>query len=91
MCADGVLPPHGGWWPPVGTSRGEDDIIEIVDLHDTARAMRAVRRKGRTLLCTARGRELIGQPTRLWERFVGILAHPEQRVDGAQLACPLTQ
>jgi hypothetical protein len=37
--------------------------------------MRAVRRKGRTLLCTATGRELIGQPTQLWERFVGILAH----------------
>ena len=64
-----------GWWPPVGTPRGEDDIIEIVDLHDTARAMRAVRRKGRTLLCTTIGRELIGQPTQLWERFVGVLAH----------------
>ena len=64
-----------GWWPPVGIPRGEDDIIEIIDLHDTARAMRAVRRKGRTLLCTAMGRELIGQPTQLWERFVGILAH----------------
>ena len=63
-----------GWWPSVGTPRGEDDIIEFIDLHDTARAMSAVRRKGRTLLCTATGRELIGKPVRLWERFVGILA-----------------
>ena len=63
-----------GWWPPVGEPRSEDDVIELIDLHDTALALRAVRRSGGTLLSTAAGRELIGQAAQLWERFVGMLA-----------------
>lgn len=65
-----------GWWPDIGTVRSEDDVFELIDLHETALTLRAVRRTGGNLVCTAPGRELMSQPARLWEQFVGILAGP---------------
>ena len=62
-----------GWWPLPGSPRGEDDIFELADLHDTARALRAVRRRGRMLHVTGTGRELIRDARLAWERFVAEL------------------
>jgi hypothetical protein len=63
-----------GWSPVIGSIRGEDDVTELADLHETARALRAVRQHRGTMLLTTLGRELIGDASQLWDHLVGMLA-----------------
>lgn len=64
------------WWPLPDPPRTEDEVVELVDLHEIAIALRAVRRRGRVLRITSAGRELLHQPTMLWSQLVPLLAYP---------------
>lgn len=56
-----------GWHDERFPPRSETDVIELHQLHLLARDLRLVRRRGRRLLVTARGRELLADPGALWQ------------------------
>jgi transcriptional regulator with XRE-family HTH domain len=64
-----------GWWNAelFGPPHREADLAVLNALHDGLRRLRLVRRRGRRLHTTARGRELAEQPARLLEEFAGDL------------------
>ncbi|MDS1272080.1 hypothetical protein RIF23_17460 [Lipingzhangella sp. LS1_29] len=54
-------------WTPVSTPpRSETDVTQIITLHKLLRSMRAVRRSGRRLILTRRGRRLRDSTESLW-------------------------
>lgn len=56
-----------GWYDPKFPPRTETDVIELHEVHALARNLRLVRRRGRLLLLTTRGRELRTDPEALWK------------------------
>lgn len=63
------------WWDTdvVGPPYQEAEILPLAGLHALLRRGRLVRRRGRRLLLTARGRELLEQPAALLETVDGAL------------------
>ncbi|CAN5656817.1 hypothetical protein BH18ACT17_BH18ACT17_07430 [soil metagenome] len=55
-----------GWRPPLGPPRGEDDVYELQLTRELASRLRLVRRSGKKLLLTTKGRSLLADPDRLW-------------------------
>src|SRR6266550_3316212 len=64
-----------GWWDAelFGPPHREVDLAVLNALHDGLRRLGLVRRRGRRLHTTVRGRELADQPARLLEAFAGDL------------------
>ncbi|RNL78191.1 hypothetical protein [Halostreptopolyspora alba] len=62
-------------WPSSPSpARSETDVMQLIALHKLLRAMRAVRRSGRRLVLTRRGRRLHGDTEALWHAVAqGIL------------------
>ncbi|MEU0238892.1 hypothetical protein ABZ234_14490 [Nocardiopsis sp. NPDC006198] len=60
MCAD------FGWRTTPEPPRSETDATQLIALHQALRGMRAVRRSGRRLVLTRRGRQLREDPEALW-------------------------
>ncbi|WP_116245959.1 hypothetical protein [Nocardiopsis sp. FIRDI 009] len=60
MCAD------FGWHTSPDPPRSETDATQLIALHQVLRGMRAVRRSGRRLVLTRRGRQLREDPEALW-------------------------
>ncbi|GAB2492364.1 hypothetical protein HNR10_004200 [Nocardiopsis aegyptia] len=60
MCAD------FGWRTSPDPPRSETDATQLISLHQVLRSMRAVRRSGRRLVLTRRGRQLREDPEALW-------------------------
>ncbi|MBB6118893.1 hypothetical protein [Nocardiopsis algeriensis] len=56
-----------GWRTSPEPPRSETDVTQLIALHQTLRAMRAVRRSGRRLVLTRRGRQLREDPEALWQ------------------------
>ncbi len=55
-----------GWRPPLGRPRGEDDVYELQLTREFASRLRLVRRSGKKLLLTTKGRSLLADPDGLW-------------------------
>jgi hypothetical protein len=55
-----------GWRPPLGPHRSEDGLYELRLTHDLAGRLRLVRRSGKRLVLTGRGRALLADPEGLW-------------------------
>jgi hypothetical protein len=55
-----------GWWDWPKPPRSEADLHQLMTIRDAARRLRLVRRRGRRLMMTARGKELLGRPDELW-------------------------
>ena len=64
-----------GWWKAelFGPPHREADLAVLGALHDGLRRLRLVRRRGRVLHATARGRVLAGDPAALLEALAGDL------------------
>ncbi|OLT25580.1 hypothetical protein BJF83_05305 [Nocardiopsis sp. CNR-923] len=60
LCAD------FGWRTSPDPPRSETDATQLIALHQMLRGMRAVRRSGRRLVLTRRGRQLRQDPEALW-------------------------
>lgn len=56
-----------GWHTSPHPPRSETDVTQLIALHQVLRGMRAVRRSGRRLVLTRRGRRLREAPEALWE------------------------
>ncbi|MGD0254385.1 MAG: hypothetical protein ABSB99_02305 [Acidimicrobiales bacterium] len=56
-----------GWWDWPKPPRSESDVHQLSVLRDAANRLRLTRRRGRHLYVTARGKELLQNPARLWE------------------------
>ncbi|WP_026122524.1 hypothetical protein [Nocardiopsis halotolerans] len=61
MCVD------FGWRTTPEPPRSETDATQLIALHQALRGMRAVRRSGRRLVLTRRGRQLREDPGALWQ------------------------
>ncbi len=55
-----------GWWQWEKPPRSEADVYHLSTLRNAATRLRLLRRAGQRLLLTARGRELLDDPGRLW-------------------------
>lgn len=54
------------WWRmEMGPPHREDEVTGLCEVHDLARRMRLLRKTGRTLVTTKRGRSLLGDPAAL--------------------------
>ncbi|MCK9870768.1 hypothetical protein MRI28_14165 [Nocardiopsis dassonvillei] len=56
-----------GWRTTPEPPRSETDATQLIALHQALRGMRAVRRSGRRLVLTRRGRQLREDPEALWQ------------------------
>ncbi len=73
-----------GWWTGLrGIPRSELEVHELIVLHDLARSMRAVRRKGRRELLTRAGVEMAGDRERLWRSVCRALTSRDGGFDAA--------
>ncbi len=54
------------WASSPSPARSETDVMQLIALHKLLRTMRAVRRSGRRLVLTRRGRQLHGDTEALW-------------------------
>lgn len=78
-----------GWWHAelFGPPNREDDLTPLSELHELLRALRLVRRKGRRLTATVRGRKLQADPPALLEALAtALLAGGSFRTSCAELA-----
>jgi hypothetical protein len=68
-----------GWWEAdlFGPPHREDDVTQLWELHQLLRELRLLRRKGRRVLTTKRGRELAGDPSALLEALATELLRGE--------------
>ncbi len=57
---------HFDWWDWEKPPHSEADVHELSELREVAQARRLIRRRGKKLLATARGRELVDHPAALW-------------------------
>jgi len=59
---------HFGWWDDslVGPPYWEDDVVLLRCIHDLADRMKALRRRGKALTLSPRGRALLAEPEALW-------------------------
>lgn len=55
-----------GWWEWEKPPRSEADVHQLVTIREAARRLRLVRRRGRRLLATSRGTQLLERPAELW-------------------------
>lgn len=55
-----------GWVTSPSPPRSETDVMQLISLHKLLRSMRAVRRSGRRLVLTRRGRQLHDSTDALW-------------------------
>ncbi len=74
-----------GWWNWEKPPRSEADVYSLSTLRDAASRMRLLRRRGRRLLITTRGAELLGSTERLWE------AVATQTEDGEEFTRAVTE
>lgn len=67
------------WWEAdlFGPPHREDDVTPLWELHQLLRELRLLRRKGRSVLTTKRGRELAGDPPALLEALATELLRGE--------------
>ncbi len=90
-CADGVKLTASGylpralvldavethdWWDWKTPPRSEADVYELAMVHNAARRLGVLRRKGRTLTTTKAGHDVTTQPALWWPRLV-MLGHNE--------------
>jgi hypothetical protein len=81
-----------GWWNAElhGPPHRETDVALLYELHQHVRRLRLLRRKGRRLLTTVRGRELLADPPALLvAAATDLLAGDDFRADCAELAVAL--
>lgn len=57
------------WWDWENLPRSEADVGQLGELREAAQARRLIRRKGRKLLATTRGRALADDPVALWHEL----------------------
>lgn len=67
-----------GWWSFESAPRSESDVHQLLVLRQAANRLRLVRRRGRRLHLTSRGRELLASPERLWEQVATETEDDEQ-------------
>jgi len=73
-----------GWWDGrFGPPNREDDVAQLHELHALLRELRLVRRAGRKIVITKRGRELAREP----ERLLVMLAEELLRGDDFMAMC----
>jgi len=81
-----------GWWNAEihGPPHRETDVSLLHELHHQLRRLRVLRRTGRRLVTTARGRELLADPSGLLLAIANdLLAGDDFRAACAELAVPL--
>ena len=81
-----------GWWNAEihGSPHRETDVALLHELHYQLRRLRLLRRTGRRLVTTARGRELLADPSGLLAAVANdLLADDDFRAACAELAVPL--
>ena len=81
-----------GWWNAEihGSPHRETDVSLLHELHHQLRRLRLLRRTGRRLVTTGRGRELLADPSRLLLTVANdLLAGDDFRAACAELAVPL--
>jgi hypothetical protein len=75
-----------GWWEPslFNPPRSEDELYDLRQTHRLAERLRVLRRSGRTLTLTARGRSLLADPEALWREAARAIipVHPFGRAIG---------
>lgn len=62
-----------GWWPWDKPPRSEADLHQLFELREIATDLRLVRRRGRTLNATTKGRQLLDDQVALWRTLVKTL------------------
>jgi hypothetical protein len=63
------------WWDRPGQPMREDDVMSLWVLHEFARSLKLVRRRGRKLLATPAGRRCLEDAEELWHRVArGLMA-----------------
>ncbi|GAA3741321.1 hypothetical protein [Salinactinospora qingdaonensis] len=75
-----------GWATAPCPPRSETDVIQLIALHKLLRDTRAVRRSGRELMLTRRGRQLHASTEALWQTVAEGMLH----VDGFEQAATET-
>ncbi|RCV48327.1 hypothetical protein [Marinitenerispora sediminis] len=75
-----------GWSTTPSPPRSETDVMQLIALHKLLRSMRAVRRSGRRLVLTRRGRQLHAGTEALWRA----VAESVLRTDGFEQAAAET-
>jgi hypothetical protein len=58
-----------GWWDWEKPPRSEADVPQLGELRDAAQARRLIRRQGRKLLVTTKGRTIVDDPGALWREL----------------------
>ncbi|MDX6646692.1 MAG: hypothetical protein QOK40_2419, partial [Miltoncostaeaceae bacterium] len=75
-----------GWWRWSKAPRSESDVHQLGAVRDAATRLRLVRRRGRRLLLTRRGRDLLEEPGRLW---AAVAAETEDSEDFTRMLAEL--
>ncbi|MFH1331425.1 MAG: hypothetical protein ABIJ48_12365 [Actinomycetota bacterium] len=59
---------HFGWWDTslFGPPYREDELFDLCQTHDLAEQLKALRRRGKSLTLSPRGRALLADPEALW-------------------------
>ena len=86
LTQNGYLPPADvadaaerfGWWDWPKPPRSEADVHQLTTIREVVRRLRLVRRRGRRLVATAHGRQLLDRPAELWST---VAAETEQGGD----------
>ena len=61
------------WWDRPGQPVREDDVLSLLHLHEFARSLELVRRRGRKLLATPAGRHCLEDVGELWRQIARYL------------------
>lgn len=67
-----------GWWDWEKPPRSEADVPQLGDLREAAQARRLIRRRGKKLLATARGRAVADDPVALWRELACTLGGADE-------------
>jgi hypothetical protein len=67
-----------GWWDWEPPPHSEADVPQLGELRATASMLRLVRRQGRKLTATIRGRALLAEPVGLWNELASTLGGNDQ-------------
>lgn len=62
-----------GWWDWEKAPRSETDVPQLGQLREAAMSLRLIRRSGRRLLATSKGKSIVGDPGRLWAEVAATL------------------
>ncbi len=66
------------WWEWDKPPRSEADVFQLELLREAARSLGLVRRRGRTLSATAKGKASLDDPAGLWRLLVGTLGGDDE-------------